>query len=106
MARSNTATAPSTDDVKGQLDTLKGDIADLAKLVSQMGSAQAGMAKNTVQEQLNSAREAGAAHMEDAKAQAQKLGAEANDFVVRQPAAALGIAAGIGFLVGMLGTRR
>ena len=106
MARSNTAPAPTSDDVKAQIDALKSDIASLATLVSQMGNAQAGRAKETMQEQLDNARDAGAAHLSEAKQQAQKLSSEANDFVVRQPAAALGIAAGIGFLIGMLGARK
>ena len=106
MARTASKSEPSTDDLKAQMEALKGDIANLASLVGQMGGAQAERAKETVQEQLNSAREAGAARAAEAKAQAQRLGEEANDFVTRQPAAALGIAAGIGFLIGLLGSRR
>ncbi len=97
---------PSADDLANQIATLKSDLADLTSLIGDMGAAQGERAKEKVQEKVDAARDAGAAHLADAKIQAQKLGAEANDFVVRQPAMALGIAAGIGFLVGMLGARK
>ena len=99
-------TTPTADDLADQIATLKSDLADLTSLIGDMGTAQGERAKEKMHEKVEAARDAGSAHIADAKVQAQKLGAEANDFVVRQPATALGIAAGIGFLVGMLGARK
>ena len=97
---------PTANDLADQIATLKTDLADLTSLIGDMGAAQGAQAKEKMQERVEAARDAGAAHIDDAKVQAQKLGAEANDFITRQPATALGIAAGIGFLVGMLGARK
>lgn len=110
MARAQTSNgkvqAPTADDLADQIATLKSDITELTSLMGEMGAAQSERAKEKVQEKVEAARDAGAAQIEDAKVQAQKIGAEANDFVARQPATALGIAAGIGFLIGMLGARK
>ncbi|MCE8006131.1 DUF883 domain-containing protein [Aestuariivita sp.] len=110
MARAQTTngktSTPDTSDLAAQIETLKTDLANLTSMIGEIGTAQSERAKGAIQDKLEGARETGAARVADAKDQAAKLGAEANDFVVRQPATALGIAAGIGFLIGMLGARR
>ncbi|MFL4471770.1 YqjD family protein [Tateyamaria armeniaca] len=110
MARTNTLngskSAPDASDLAAQIDTLKSDLADLTSLIGDMGKAKTESAKEDVQQKLDDMRDAGAAHMADARMHAEELGAQANDFITRQPATALGIAAGVGFLVGMISARK
>ncbi|WP_224825074.1 YqjD family protein [Cognatishimia sp. MH4019] len=100
------AKSPNTGDLAEQINTIKSDIAELTSLMAEMGTAKTEDAKEKVRERVEQARDVGAAQLADAQVKAQKLGAEANDFVTRQPATALGIAAGVGFLIGMLGSRK
>ena len=85
--------------LRNDLSSLTGTIADLAKTkgnhVSQAAAEQADLAQQKAHEatEFVSARAKAAQH-------------QAEDFVKQQPATALGIAAGIGFLVGMMSTRR
>ncbi|PTX57070.1 ElaB/YqjD/DUF883 family membrane-anchored ribosome-binding protein [Litoreibacter ponti] len=96
----------SADDVAAQLDTLRKDVSDLTSLIADLGKAKGGeisdAAKAKVDELHASARERAAA----ASDQAAALQGQANDFIKNQPAAALGIAAGLGFLVGLMSSRK
>ena len=63
-------------------------------------------AEAAIRQRAQAARAQGAVAMKDAQAQAHKLGEQANDFVAEKPGVALGLAAGLGFLIGVWGTRR
>ena len=78
---------------------MKDDIASLTSTMADLTKAKsaeaASTAKSTAQDMANSGR--------DKALEAQKT---AEDFVRTQPTAALGIAAGVGFIAGLFATRR
>ena len=94
MAKDVTNTSNlSVDDISVQLAVLKDDIASLTSTMADLTNAN--QAKSTAQDLANSGR--------DKALEAQQT---AEDFVRTQPAAALGIAAGVGFIAGLFATRR
>lgn len=104
MAKDTTATAAApkpvtVDDLSNQIATLKSDIATLTGTMGEFGKtksrAAADQAKTTAQDLANTSRE-----------KALEAQASAEEFIRTQPATALGIAAGIGFLVGLIAARR
>ena len=79
---------PTVDDLSAQIQILRDDIASLTSTMGDYGKAKAQEARSTAQ---------------DAAAEAQM---RAEEFVRSQPTTALGIAAGIGFLFGLVTARR
>lgn len=98
MARAK-STEVSTEDLAKQIDTLKSDVVKLTEIISELG-------KSKGQDLKDSAREAGEAQLAKVQQSAQDVARKADDFVTEQPAMALGIAAGVGFLIGMIANRR
>lgn len=103
MANQKTVT---TEDLSAQVDQLKNDIAGLTKTISDLGRARGDQMAASVKDHAHAAKEAGEAHLADLQNSALRTAESAEDYVKRNPATALGIAAGFGFLVGFLGSRR
>lgn len=89
----------SFDDLTQQISVLKSDIADLAGQLKSFGHSKTSDAADTAKSAARTAARNGAEKVH----QTQK---QATEFVQNQPGTALGIAAGIGFLVGFLTSRR
>ena len=89
----------SVDDLAKQIENLKSDIATLTTSVGEVAKAKsmegAAAAKLKAKQTTDAGRE---------KALEAQLHAE--EFIRTQPATALGLAAGLGFLVGMIAARR
>lgn len=98
--------APTVGDLAKQIETLQKDIGELTGLMAEMGKAQAARLGEEAEARAQKMKQKGDEAASEAKAQAEHLHAQANDFIRTQPATALGIAAGIGFLIGLLMTRR
>ncbi len=96
----------SSADLSAQVETLRKDLADLTNIIADLGKAKGEDAISAAKSSANAARDKVVDHAETARLQAMELQDQANSFVKNQPAAALGIAAGIGFLIGMLGSRK
>lgn len=94
-SKSNGTTAPDTADIAAQIEALKGDLAELTNTVS-------GYARDKGQ----TARDAATAKAEQLGNEAVRTAEQAGDMVRERPAAALGLAAAVGFVVGYLSTRR
>lgn len=94
-----TAKDISIEDLSNQISILKNDIAKLTGTMTEFGKSKsreaADHAKSTAQGIADTGRD---------KALEAQLHAE--EFVRTQPATALGIAAGVGFLAGLIATRR
>lgn len=86
-------------DLSDEIATLKADIASLTGTLSEYGKAKGNEAAKTAKEAVSDATTAARVKALDAQAQAE-------DFIRTQPGTALGIAAGIGFLVGLVTSRR
>ena len=78
------ATKSKEDELSAQLDALKADMADLTQTMKNLGVAK----------------------VDDARAHAQDGVDQALDYVRDKPANALAVAAGMGFLIGLLSGRR
>lgn len=104
--RSNGTAEPTFDDLAAQIDELKADLAQLTGLMSDYAVAKKGELEEGAR---TKAREAGARARDEADAVAQsalRSYRSAEDAVRKEPAMAVGIAAGIGFLVGLVTARR
>ncbi|MBB5516834.1 ElaB/YqjD/DUF883 family membrane-anchored ribosome-binding protein [Rubricella aquisinus] len=106
MARAASTTSASTDDLVKQIETLKADVQALTDTLGELGKAQGAAAKNAAAEKAAALRDAGEDQINRARGAANDLNDQANEFVRTQPATALGIAAGVGFLVGMMSGRK
>ncbi|WP_281855867.1 DUF883 domain-containing protein [Litoreibacter halocynthiae] len=110
MARSSAKVeelkTPTSDDIAEQLAVLKSDISGLTDIIAEMGKGKASDLSQAANATARAAREQGAEQLERAKERAADLRGQANDFVTKQPATALAIAAGAGFLIGFMSSRR
>ncbi len=93
-------------DVNQQMAVLRDDIANLTAAVAEYGKAQGLHLKSVATDKANEAAQAGTATAAAVKEKAEVAYSDAENAVRTNPAAAVGIAAGIGFLVGMIATRR
>ncbi len=109
--------ATDSSDVSAQLELIKADIAQLTTLLGQLTSHKRDEAtarvrqtasdlKSAASEQATHARVRAAETGEHMQDMAEEYYSQAEDAVRKQPAMAVGIAAGLGFLVGMMTTRR
>ncbi|NNE53481.1 MAG: DUF883 domain-containing protein [Sulfitobacter sp.] len=89
----------SVNDLSAQIELLKKDIADLTSSVGEFGKAKTAEAKSKAKKTVEDIAETG-------KEKALETQLQAEEFVRTQPATALGIAAGIGFLIGLVTARR
>lgn len=109
MARTSTngstATA-SADDVRDQIAALQADIAELTRTVGEYGRARGGEARTAAQNKAEELRNRADHLRHDAEAQLRSGYAQAETAVRDNPAAAVGIAAGLGFIFGLITARK
>jgi len=89
----------TVEDLSEQIAILKDDIAALTSTMTDVGRAKASTAVETAKTAAADLSEAG-------RSKAVETQEKAEEFVRTQPTTALGIAAGVGFLVGMITARR
>ncbi len=95
-----TSSTPATlDDLSKQISVLKNDIASLTSALGEYGKAKSNEVGRNAKATVHELSAAGRDRAVDAQKQAE-------EFVQTQPTAALGIAAGIGFIVGLITARR
>ncbi len=92
--KTGTAKEPSYDDLSRQVDALKSDIKRLTESLGDYGRAKGRYYQGEAQRRAD--------HMRD---EAQEKADEIEAYVHENPARALGIAAGIGLLIGLLSRR-
>lgn len=89
----------TVEDLSTQIAILKDDIAALTGSVSEFG-------KTTTRDAANQAKAAASEYANLGKEKAVEAQKTAEDFIRTQPAAAMGVAAGVGFLIGLISARR
>ena len=89
----------SIEDLSNQIEILKSDISTLTDTLGEYAKAKGVEAGETAKVKAQKVADAG-------REKALEAQLHAEDFVRTQPAAALGLAAGLGFLVGMITSRR
>ena len=93
-------------DVNQQMAVLRDDIANLTAAVADYGKAQGLHLKSAAAQKAADVAHSGAETAAAVKHKAEVAYSDAETAVRANPAAAVGIAAGLGFLVGMMATRR
>lgn len=117
MAQARTNGKTDMKDVSAQIDTIKGDIAALTALMSDLAEDRKTEAAARADDTASALRRSAAQTIDTAQTKAVETGEKmrsdaeaafhtAEENVRQQPAMAVGIAAGLGFLVGMMATRR
>ncbi|MBK0327811.1 DUF883 family protein [Rhodobacteraceae bacterium F11138] len=109
MAQTKTALAPSDEETKAlssQLSDLRADLAGISKTLSDMGSRRGDAAVETLRDSAQSLREHGERTLQAAQSQVQEAGQQTQSAIRQQPAAAVGIAVGLGFLLGFATARK
>jgi ElaB/YqjD/DUF883 family membrane-anchored ribosome-binding protein len=101
-----TKTSPDPSDVADQMAQLRADISILTSTVTEMAKVKGVEVSQATKDQLEAAKATAATHAQAAKDQAGLLQDQANDFVRTQPATAVGMAAAVGFVIGMLMSRK
>ena len=106
MARALKKEAVTTDKLLSDLQTVVADAEALLKATAGQAGEKIQEARARAEESLSAARERLTEVEEDALKQARELVTEGEEYVKQNPWAALGIAAGVGLLVGLLLSRR
>ena len=109
MANANAAAKSTREDVKelsDQIGNLKNDIAEISRTLSSLGSHTRDAAQHEIRSSVAQFHKRGAENLEKAQATAEDLGNQAADAVRNQPATAVGLAVGVGFLLGFITGRK
>ncbi|MBM7066862.1 YqjD family protein [Actibacterium sp. 188UL27-1] len=101
-----TSRTGSTDDVAKQISALKDDMASLTAALSNLIQTQGEAAKGRASAEIDAMARRGKDTAEMVANEAERLAAQTNDVIRQKPAMAVGIAAGVGFLIGLLSSRR
>ncbi len=103
---SNSSPQKDIDQLSEQVAALKQDIADISQTLSGLGKSSGQAASEHMRHQAAQMRDAGQEHLYSAQHKAEELGQHAADTVRNQPAAAVGLAVGLGFLLGFMTGRK
>lgn len=96
----------SYEDVSAQIEALKADIAGLTQAIGQLGVAKTQEARAYAEGKAGEAKAKAQQGADYLRGQAEDAYGQANEFIQEKPAAALGIAAGLGFVIGTLLARK
>ncbi|MDF0600842.1 DUF883 domain-containing protein [Psychromarinibacter sp. C21-152] len=94
------------DELKAQIETLKADMSSLTGTVRDMGRTRAEALRGAASEQANAWRGQGEEAVRRARAKGQEAYGSAEASIRENPATAVGIAAGVGFLTGLILSRK
>ena len=96
----------TTSELQAQIAALKADISELTSTVTRFGKTQSDIFRNQARDGLRVVSARGTETYNAAHDYADQKLTETEDYIRTHPAAAVGIAAGVGFLVGLLSGRR
>ena len=93
-------------EISTQISALKADVAGLTAALGQYAKAQKNNLSNAASEGMNAVRDHAVDQMNAARQIGEKSYANAESLVRSHPAGSIAVAAGVGFLVGLVTTRR
>src|SRR5262245_49052076 len=102
---SKSAGARTPEDLAGEIERLKADIAALTEQLRRTGEHSVGAARRAATESVDQLRAQGEAAYEGLRANASDLEQQLADSVREKPMTALAIAAGVGFLFALMARR-
>jgi ElaB/YqjD/DUF883 family membrane-anchored ribosome-binding protein len=102
----DTPESPSVEDLSQQIKDLKADVAKLVETLGSMAKAEGEDLTEDMRARAEKLRKAGAARTAEAEARLSELASEAEVLARERPAAAMGVAAGVGFVLGLILARR
>jgi ElaB/YqjD/DUF883 family membrane-anchored ribosome-binding protein len=109
MAQAKTSNASPEKDIERlneQMASLKQDIADISHTLSGLGKSSSQAAGEQVRETAAHVRDASQEQLQAAQYRAEEMGHKAADKVREQPATSVGLAVGLGFLLGFMTGRK
>ncbi|WP_320178672.1 hypothetical protein [Roseovarius pacificus] len=89
-----------------QISTLRADIATISETLYDLGRSSGDAAIDGARRKAADLRDEGERQLRAARHHAEDMGQQATDAVRAQPAAAVGIAVGVGFLLGFMTGRK
>lgn len=89
-----------------QVATLRKDISGIVEALGDLGHSSRDAAVERASRKAAELRDSGQEHLHAAQHRAEDLGRQATDAVRHQPAAAVGLAVGLGFLLGFMTGRK
>ena len=101
-----TSTWGNKDKLINELGTVISDAEEMLRLTADEAGEAAASLRSRVKDRMNQAKDELARLQEAAIAKAHEVGDAADEFVHENPWKAIGVAAGIGLVVGMLVSRR
>ncbi|SDX14802.1 DUF883 family protein [Roseicitreum antarcticum] len=96
----------ATDDLYEQFETLKKDMAQLTQAIGKLATSRADEAVAYAGSAREHFTDAASQRLEKAQASVNEYGTRAEGYARENPAQAMGVAAGVGFLAAMLLVRR
>lgn len=109
MAQSKSPTKVSNaeaEQLSAQIEALKADISTISKTLVDMGSARGDAIATAATDNVAQLRQTGEKYLNDAQEKAGDIAHQSAEAVRQQPATAVGIAVGVGFLLGFLSGRK
>lgn len=100
------ANEPSPGELSAQIEALKADIAGIAETLGALGKARGASLVGGAQDAAYTLKARGEEKVAQLQQRAASMTAQAEDAVRENPQTALGIAAGLGFLFGVILSRR
>ncbi len=106
QSRENTSSASDTEALKAQIETLKADIASITEMLGDIGARRKDETMDAAKARYEQARSEGERLYGEARGRAEDAQDQALEAIRRQPATAIGLAVGLGFLFGFLTSRK
>lgn len=109
MAQVKSSDANPQEDIEQlsqQIATLREDISAISRTLSGLGGSTRDAAVDNARRKAADLRQAGEEHFHSAQLRAEEMGHQAADAVRNQPATSVGLAVGLGFLLGFITARK
>ncbi|MXU65682.1 DUF883 family protein [Oceanomicrobium pacificus] len=103
---SNGKSEASVEDLTKQIEALKSDLAGLTKTISDLGRTQGEALAESAKIKAQELKARGQENAELVARQARALNDDANQMIADRPGTALGLAVGVGILIGLMTARR